>query len=133
MIGRTLECSPLPVVRRVGDGWKGSLSVKNHIARFVPFLVCLSIGVNLGSKPLKSPAFHPVSPQLQRIEAPLHSRSDEIMESLFPGSEWADSKALAKFDRREVIQVLTQAQKDAYGTRANGMAENQPPVFGMTR
>jgi len=71
--------------------------------------------------------------QVSRFPSSLSPASDEIMESLFPGSEWADSKALAKFDRREVIQVLTQAQKDAYGTRANGMAENQPPVFGMTR
>ena len=49
-------------------------------------------------------------------------KSGEILEALFPHGDWADVEGLDRFDRNEVIRVVSEAKSKANNERATGMS-----------
>lgn len=50
------------------------------------------------------------------------NKSGEILGALFPHGDWADVEELDRFDRSEVIRVISEAKPKANKERATGMA-----------
>src|ERR1700686_4081758 len=96
--------------------------LKNQISRFLAFLIGLTIGAVASC--LVPPSTRRSSPRLvvQHVESLRVDRSKEILTVLMPNGVWADDSKLELFEGDELIKVLKNAQTDAHGDRALGIA-----------
>src|SRR5258705_340561 len=99
---------------------KGNL--KNQIPRFLALLIGFTIGTVASCLVSALGPRRSSSLVVQHVEKIRADRSKEILNVLMPNGVWADDGKLELFERDELVKALKNAQSDAHGDRALGIA-----------